>query len=107
MNNQEQITDGTTTPQQRPFTNCPSSPAQGTSLREFEEQMVALRKENFNLKLRIYFLEEKPSSSCTPENNDLMHKQNIDLKVIEKISRSISCFDLISFHRMALDIGGE
>ncbi|XP_062698887.1 centrosomin-like isoform X4 [Aedes albopictus] len=35
-----------------------SSPGQGRSLREYEEQMSALRKENFNLKLRIYFLEE-------------------------------------------------
>ncbi|XP_055614032.1 centrosomin isoform X2 [Uranotaenia lowii] len=35
-----------------------TSPAQGRSLREYEEQMSALRKENFNLKLRIYFLEE-------------------------------------------------
>lgn len=74
------ITDGSPAPQ-RPFTNCPSSPAQGRSLREFEEQMAALRKENFNLKLRIYFLEEKPASSSTPESSDYVHKQNIDLKV--------------------------
>jgi Centrosomin N-terminal motif 1 len=85
MNNQQQITDGSSTPQ-RPFTNCPSSPAQGgRSLREFEEQMAALRKENFNLKLRIYFLEEKPTSSNAVENNnDLVNKQNIDLKVSEQ-----------------------
>lgn len=81
MNNQ-QISDGSSSPQ-RPYTNCPSSPAQGRSLREFEEQMAALRKENFNLKLRIYFLEEKPSSSNTVENNDYIHKMNIDLKVID------------------------
>lgn len=43
--------------------------------------MAALRKENFNLKLRIYFLEEKPTSSSTMESNDSIHKQNIDLKV--------------------------
>lgn len=76
-------------------TNCPSSPAQGRSLREFEEQMAALRKENFNLKLRIYFLEEKPSPSHQPSSSGIMNssscpnidsiesisKQNIDLKV--------------------------
>lgn len=45
--------------------------------------MATLRKENFNLKLRIYFLEEKPASSSTPESSDYVHKQNIDLKVIE------------------------
>lgn len=35
-----------------------SPPAQGRSVREFEEQMANLRKENFNLKLRLYFMEE-------------------------------------------------
>lgn len=36
-----------------------TSPAtQGRSVREFEEQMATLRKENFNLKLRLYFIEE-------------------------------------------------
>lgn len=82
MNNQ-QISDGSSTAQ-RPFTNCPSSPAQGRSLREFEEQMAALRKENFNLKLRIYFLEEKPSSNNMHESSDTIHKLNIDLKVGER-----------------------
>lgn len=94
MNNQP-ISDGNSTPQ-RPFTNCPSSPAQGRSLREFEEQMAGLRKENFNLKLRIYFLEEKPTSNNGGESNDFIHKRNIDLKVIENISRSIWFDDLIS-----------
>lgn len=79
MNNQP-IADGSSTPQ-RPFSNC--SPAQGRSLREFEEQMAGLRKENFNLKLRIYFLEEKPTSNNTMESNDSIHKLNIDLKVID------------------------
>lgn len=83
MNNQ-QISDGSSSPQ-RPYTNCPSSPAQGRSLREFDEQMATLRKENFNLKLRVYFLEEKPTSSNTVETNDYIHKMNIDLKVIQII----------------------
>ncbi|KAL7051160.1 hypothetical protein ACKWTF_004360 [Chironomus riparius] len=81
--------------QQKTLTNCPSSPAsQGHSLREHEEQISALRKENFNLKLRIYFLEEKPtatnlltkssslSNSCLNMNTiESISKQNIDLKV--------------------------
>lgn len=81
MNNQP-ISDGNFT-LQRPFSACPSSPAtQGRSLREFEDQMTTLRKENFNLKLRIYFLEEKPASnSGASESSDSIYKQNIDLKV--------------------------
>jgi centrosomin len=57
-------------------------------VREFEEQMAALRKENFNLKLRIYFLEEKPAPSSSTnscygsvESLENVSKQNIDLKV--------------------------
>lgn len=87
MNNQP-ISDGNSTPQ-RSFTNCPASPAQGRSLRESEEQMTALRKENFNLKLRIYFLEEKPSSNMM-ESSDLVHKRNIDLKVTESFHAPFS-----------------
>lgn len=51
--------------------------------------MTALRKENFNLKLRIYFLEEKPSSNVM-ESNDLVHKRNIDLKVTESFHAPFS-----------------
>lgn len=71
-----------------------TSPAQGRSLREYEEQMSALRKENFNLKLRIYFLEENAgltaghaTSPTTADGNtsggtpESLIKQNIDLKV--------------------------
>ena len=49
--------------------------------------MTVLRKDNFNLKLRIYFLEEKPTANTTGEGNDNFYKQNIDLKVNN--SRSI------------------
>lgn len=41
--------------------------------------MHSLKKENFNLKLRIYFLEEKNPS--IPEGAEAIYKQNIDLKV--------------------------
>lgn len=96
MNNKKphnKIADGSSM-QSKTLTNCPSSPAtQGrSSLREVEDQIAALRKENFNLKLRIYFLEEKPTSllakssslgnSCMNlETIDSINKQNIDLKV--------------------------
>ncbi|XP_062558854.1 centrosomin isoform X2 [Armigeres subalbatus] len=88
-----------------------SSPGQGRSLREYEEQMSALRKENFNLKLRIYFLEENagiggntsgggvvgsgpgighgtpPDGSVAPES---LFKQNIDLKVeVESLRKDL------------------
>ena len=61
------------------------SPSQGRSLREYEEQMTTLRKENFNLKMRIYFLEEK-TGGTVGDGPDL-YRANIDLKVR-------NCFEL-------------
>uniref|UniRef100_A0A182NFG9 Centrosomin N-terminal motif 1 domain-containing protein n=1 Tax=Anopheles dirus TaxID=7168 RepID=A0A182NFG9_9DIPT len=73
------------------------SPVQVRSLRDNEEEISTLRKENFNLKLRIYFLEVKAgiiterdtpgglgatsttSSNTSGDGNYL--KQNLDLKV--------------------------
>ncbi|XP_058825765.1 centrosomin isoform X2 [Topomyia yanbarensis] len=86
-----------------------SSPAQGRSLREYEEQMSALRKENFNLKLRIFFLEENAgmgvavaaSTSGGPGHGhtspteaggvqENLFKQNIDLKVeVESLRKDL------------------
>lgn len=40
--------------------------ASGISMKHYEEQLNSLKKENFNLKLRIYFLEEKLVSGVAP-----------------------------------------
>lgn len=79
-----------------PFNNTPVngenySPSHGRSLREYEEHLCALKKENFNLKLRIYFLEEKnPSMISTPDGTDSLFKQNVDLKVeIESLRKEL------------------
>lgn len=58
------------------------SPTQGRSLREYDEKFQALRKENFNLKLRVYFLEEKLPTTGTSET-----KQIIDLKIEIEVLR--------------------
>ncbi|GLG97817.1 Centrosomin [Gryllus bimaculatus] len=36
-----------------------SPPFRGRTMKEYEEMLAQLRKENFNLKLRLYFLEER------------------------------------------------
>lgn len=51
----------------------------GFCVKEYEEEMQTLKKENFNLKLRIYFLEEKNPN--VPLGAEVLYKQNIDLKV--------------------------
>lgn len=64
-----------------PLTGGSTSPGQGRSIREHDEQLNALRKENFNLKLRIYFMEEKNASTNLPESSETLFKENVDLKV--------------------------
>lgn len=56
----------------------PSS--RGFCVKEYEEAMEALRKENFNLKLRIYHIEDKNSLGI-PQGAEELYKQNLDLKV--------------------------
>uniref|UniRef100_A0A6P7H7A0 CDK5 regulatory subunit-associated protein 2-like n=1 Tax=Diabrotica virgifera virgifera TaxID=50390 RepID=A0A6P7H7A0_DIAVI len=50
------------------------------STKEFEDELSNLKKENFNLKLRIYFLEEKMGSSFTLDKDNMV-KQYIELQV--------------------------
>ncbi|XP_050307109.1 centrosomin isoform X5 [Anthonomus grandis grandis] len=54
--------------------------ARGRTVKEFEDQLTSLKKENFNLKLRIYFLEEKMGVNFNL-NSDNIVKQNVELKV--------------------------
>lgn len=61
----------------------PAKESKGFCVKEFEEQLQSLKKENFNLKLRIYFLEEKNPN--IPVGAETLYKSNIDLKVSLKI----------------------
>ncbi|CAG9827233.1 unnamed protein product [Diabrotica balteata] len=58
----------------------PSGPMRGRSVKEFEEQLNNLKKENFHLKLRIYFLEEKMGSNFTLDKDNVV-KKYIELQV--------------------------
>ncbi|OCT67318.1 CDK5 regulatory subunit-associated protein 2 isoform X1 [Xenopus laevis] len=50
------------------------------TMKDFEKQIAELKKENFNLKLRIYFLEEQVQQKCDNSSEDL-YRMNIELKV--------------------------
>lgn len=56
-----------------------SSP--GFCVKEYEQKLTFLEKENFNLKLRLFFLEEKNPN--IPKGAEDLYKENIDLKVSE------------------------
>ncbi|XP_058984766.1 centrosomin isoform X2 [Musca domestica] len=76
---------------QQPFQGSTSPAGQGRSVREFEEQMATLRKENFNLKLRLYFIEESipgyQQASNSSEGQETLMKQLIDVRVEMEILR--------------------
>ncbi|XP_017769842.1 PREDICTED: centrosomin isoform X2 [Nicrophorus vespilloides] len=54
--------------------------SRGCSVKEFEEQLTTLRKENFNLKLRIYLLEERMGPNYNLDTESAV-KKNIELSV--------------------------
>jgi ribosomal protein L29 len=58
----------------------PGGPMRGRSVKEFEEQLANLKKENFNLKLRIYFLEERMGCNFNLDKENVV-KKNVELMV--------------------------
>ena len=50
-------------------------------MKDYEEKQAQLKKENFNLKLRIYFLEERLGQINGVKDKEEAIKKNIELKV--------------------------
>ncbi|KAK7131585.1 hypothetical protein R3I94_016644 [Phoxinus phoxinus] len=66
------------------------SPSKALTMKDYENQITALKKENFNLKLRIYFLEERVQQKCDDSTEDI-YKTNIELKVeVESMKRDLA-----------------
>ncbi|XP_047042012.1 centrosomin isoform X1 [Helicoverpa zea] len=64
--------------------------ASGISMKQYEEQLNGLRKENFHLKLRIYFLEEKLGTGAPPAVQGLL-EHNVRLQVeVEELRRQLT-----------------
>lgn len=63
-------------------------------MKEYEDQLTQLRKENFNLKLRIYFLEERMGHMNAADDKEDPVKKNIELKVKFSFSLKV-CFLLV------------
>ncbi|XP_070176521.1 golgin subfamily A member 4-like isoform X2 [Littorina saxatilis] len=55
------------------------SPVRGRTMKEYDQQITDLKKENFSLKLRIYFLEERMQQKYG--DGEDVFKTNIELKV--------------------------
>ncbi|XP_061764194.1 CDK5 regulatory subunit-associated protein 2 isoform X13 [Nerophis ophidion] len=66
------------------------SPTKALAMKDYENQIAALKKENFNLKLRIYFMEERMQQKCDDSTEDIF-KTNIELKVeLESMKREMA-----------------
>lgn len=65
-------------------------------MKEYEDQLGALKKENFNLKLRIYFLEERMGITSADEG---AIKKNIELKVRSLSECAKLCSVVVVHHR--------
>ncbi|XP_073752142.1 myomegalin isoform X15 [Callorhinus ursinus] len=75
------------TPSLRAFEKAPQ--VQTQALRDFEKHLNDLKKENFSLKLRIYFLEERMQQKYEASRDDI-YKRNIELKVeVESLKREL------------------
>jgi centrosomin len=58
-----------------------TSPIRCCTVKEYKSKLTQLCKDNFNLKLRIYFMEERMGyMNVTDDKEDLVTK-NIELKV--------------------------
>lgn len=75
----------------------PGAVTSGRSVKEIDEQLTNLRKENFNLKLRIYFLEERMGANFNTDKEDAI-KKNIELMVrinllaLRVVLKKMNCF---------------
>ncbi|XP_072220629.1 myomegalin-like isoform X8 [Leuresthes tenuis] len=66
-----------------------SPPLQPHTLKEFEQHLNDLKKENFSLKLRIYFLEERIQQKYEESSEDV-YRTNIELKVeVESLKQEL------------------
>ncbi|XP_011261366.2 CDK5 regulatory subunit-associated protein 2 isoform X2 [Camponotus floridanus] len=63
----------------------------GRTMKEYEDELSSLKKENFQLKLRIYFLEEKnPTRSGISSSDEDIIKTNVELKdELEKLRKEL------------------
>uniref|UniRef100_A0A8C2ZWG4 CDK5 regulatory subunit associated protein 2 n=1 Tax=Cyclopterus lumpus TaxID=8103 RepID=A0A8C2ZWG4_CYCLU len=66
------------------------SPSKALAMKDYENQITALKKDNFNLKLRIYFMEERMQQKCDDSTEDIF-KTNIELKVeLQSMKRDLA-----------------
>ncbi|CAL8278581.1 unnamed protein product [Merluccius merluccius] len=88
----ESMDDGDCSPDSMTAPSFPDkmTPSKALTMKDYENQIAALKKENFNLKLRIYFMEERMQQKCDDSTEDVF-RTNIELKVeLESMKREMA-----------------
>ncbi|KAE8740105.1 hypothetical protein FOCC_FOCC014391 [Frankliniella occidentalis] len=90
-------------------TTSKASPVRGRTMRELEEKQSQLKKENFNLKVQIYSLEQRMGLIAGLKDKEEVIKYNIELKVEnESMRKELSeKQDLLCQASKALDLMEE
>ncbi|XP_046676131.1 centrosomin-like isoform X2 [Homalodisca vitripennis] len=82
------------------------SPGRPRTMKEYEEDLVNLKRENFNLKVRIYFIEQNRIDPNLPKDVDELRGLFTDLKVEHELTKKdlSSKEDLLINTYKALDV---
>uniref|UniRef100_A0A1B6F075 Centrosomin N-terminal motif 1 domain-containing protein n=1 Tax=Cuerna arida TaxID=1464854 RepID=A0A1B6F075_9HEMI len=82
------------------------SPGRPRTMKEYEEDLVNLKRENFNLKVRIYFIEQNRIDPNLPKDVDELRSLFTDLKVEHELTKKdlSSKEDLLINTYKALDV---
>lgn len=75
--------------QQKSSNSLTEATSGGYCVKEMEQRLSRLSKENFNLKLRLYFLEERNPN--VPQGAESLYKENLDLKVRICFTDVVNC----------------
>lgn len=75
--------------QQKSSNSLTEATSGGYCVKEMEQRLSRLSKENFNLKLRLYFLEERNPN--VPQGAESLYKENLDLKVRICFTNVVNC----------------
>ena len=75
------------------------------TMREYDEKLEQFKKENLNLRLRIYFMEEQQGMLPTKNNPENVYKLNINLKVDKEELKKVKyhLFNAIAMTEMFID----
>ena len=71
--------------------------SKGFCVKEYDEQLERLRKENFNLKHRLYFITQNSTMQNSPTEVENFQKQFTDIKVRNFFTAKVNSLIIFQF----------